>query len=130
MGEASEIVRLAFERFNTDDLDGFLELVAPEIELHDVAEIPGSAVYRGRDGIRRWWSTVREPIEELRFEFGHATEADSKVAVVTRAIGRGRGSGAVVDWTFSTVWGVHDGLIDWASLEKPLPVGPLAVAAE
>jgi hypothetical protein len=25
---------------------------------------------------------------------------------------------------------VHDGMIDWASLEKPLPVGPLAIAAE
>jgi ketosteroid isomerase-like protein len=113
VGEVSEIVRLAFERMNADDLDGFLKLVDPEIEFHDVAEIPGSTVYRGHDGIRRWWSTVKEPMEELRFEFGHATEADSKVAVVTRAVGRGRGSGAAVDWTFSTVWGVHDGLIDY-----------------
>jgi ketosteroid isomerase-like protein len=97
VGEASEIVCLAFERLNADDLDGFLKLVDPEIEFHDVAEIPGSTVYRGYDGIRRWWSTVKEPMEELRFEFGHATEADSKVAVVTRAVGRGRGSGAAVD---------------------------------
>jgi ketosteroid isomerase-like protein len=113
VGEVSEIVRLGFERFNDDDLDGFLELLAPEIEFHDVPEIPGSTVYRGPDGIRRWWRTVKEPLEELRFEFGHATEAGSRLAVVTRAVGRGRGSGAAVDWTFSTVWGVHDGLIDY-----------------
>jgi ketosteroid isomerase-like protein len=113
VAEVSEIVRLAFERLNDDDLDGFLKLMHAEIEFHDVAEIPGSTVYRGHDGIRRWWSTVKESMEELRFEFGHATEAGAKLAVVTRAVGRGRGSGAAVDWTFSTVWGVRDELIDY-----------------
>jgi ketosteroid isomerase-like protein len=33
-----EIVRLGFERFNADDLQGFLELCDPEVEFHDVAE--------------------------------------------------------------------------------------------
>ena len=33
-----------------------------------------------------------------------------KIAVVTRAVGQGRGSGAEVDWTFTTVWGLRDGL--------------------
>jgi ketosteroid isomerase-like protein len=109
----AEIVRLGFERLNSNDLEGFLELADPEIELHDVPEIPGSTVYRGHDGIRRWWATVTEPMEELRFEFGEVTEGREKIAVVTRAVGRGRGSGAEVDWTFTTVWGFRDGLISY-----------------
>jgi uncharacterized protein len=113
MAQAAEIVRLGFERLNANDLEGFLELADPEIELHDVPEIPGSTVYRGHEGIRRWWATVTEPMEELRFELGEVTEGDERIAVVTRAAGRGRGSGAEVDWTFTTVWGVRDGLITY-----------------
>ena len=113
MVQAAEIVRLGFERLNADDLEGFLELAAPEIELHDVPEIPGSTVYRGHQGIRRWWATVNESMDELRFEFGEVTEGDGRIAVVTRAVGRGRGSGAEVDWTFTTVWGLRDGLISY-----------------
>jgi ketosteroid isomerase-like protein len=78
-----------------------------------VPEIPGSAVYRGHDGIRRWWSTVTESMDELRFELGEVTTGDEMIAVATRAVGRGRGSGAEVDWTFTTVWGFRDGLISY-----------------
>ena len=83
----------------------------PEIRFQDVPQIPGSTVYRGHEGIRRWWAAVKEQLEELRFEFGEVAERGEKVAVVTRAVGRGRGSGAEVDWTFTTVWSVRDGLV-------------------
>jgi uncharacterized protein len=111
MSQGADIVRRSFERFNADDVDGALELMDPEVQFHDVPEIPGSTTYRGHEGIRRWWATVKEPMEELRFEFVDVTEGEEKLAVVTRAVGRGRGSGAEVDWTFTTVWGVRDGLI-------------------
>jgi ketosteroid isomerase-like protein len=111
MSEGADIVRRSFERFSADDVDGVLELMDPEVQFHDVPEIPGSTTYRGHEGIRRWWATVKEPMEELRFEFVDVTEGEEKLAVVTRAVGRGRGSGAEVDWTFTTVWGVRDGLI-------------------
>ncbi len=111
MSEGADIVRRSFERFSANDVDGVLELMDPEVQFHDVPEIPGSTTYRGHEGIRRWWATVKEPMEELRFEFVDVTEGEEKLAVVTRAVGRGRGSGAEVDWTFTTVWGVRDGLI-------------------
>ena len=113
MANLAEIVRLGFERLNSNDLEAFLELADPEIELHDVPEIPGSTVYRGHDGIRRWWSTVTESMDELRFELGEVTTGAERIAVITRAVGRGRGSGAEVDWTFTTVWGFRDGLISY-----------------
>jgi len=70
VGEAAEIVRQSIECFNADDIEGFLELFDAEMEFHDVPEIPGSTVYRGHEGMRRWWTTVKEPLEELRFELG------------------------------------------------------------
>ena len=93
MGEAASVVRRSFELLNADDLEGALALMDPEIRFQDVPQIPGSTVYRGHEGIRRWWAAVREPLEELRFEFGEVAERGEKVAVVTRAVGRGRGSG-------------------------------------
>jgi ketosteroid isomerase-like protein len=111
MSQGADIVRRSFERFSANDVDGVLELMDPDVQFHDVPEIPGSTTYRGHEGIRRWWATVKEPMEELRFEFVDVTEGEEKLAVVTRAVGRGRGSGAEVDWTFTTVWGVRDGLI-------------------
>jgi ketosteroid isomerase-like protein len=110
VSEGADVVRRSFERFSANDVDGALELMDPEVQFHDVPEIPGSTTYRGHEGIRRWWATVKEPMEELRFEFVDVTEGEEKLAVVTRAVGRGRGSGAEVDWTFTTVWGVRDGL--------------------
>jgi hypothetical protein len=111
VSQAADIVRRGFERFNANDIDGLLELMDPEVEFHDVPEIPGSTTYRGHEGIRRWWTTIKEPLEELRFEVEALTEGEDKLAVVTRAVGRGRGSGAEVDWTFTTVWGVREGLV-------------------
>jgi len=42
VSEAAEVVRRAFERANVDDADGLAALCDPEVELTDVAEIPGS----------------------------------------------------------------------------------------
>jgi ketosteroid isomerase-like protein len=60
VSEAADLVGRSFERLSADDIDGVLELMDPEIELHDVPEIPGSTVYRGHEGIRRTWATVKE----------------------------------------------------------------------
>ena len=113
MSEPTAVVRLAFDAVNGGDVEGLLALCDPEIELTDVPAIPGSTTYRGRDGIRRWFGTVREVMDELRFEFGEATEAGNAVVVETTARGVGRDSGAPVEWTFWTLWRVRDGLIDY-----------------
>jgi ketosteroid isomerase-like protein len=76
-----------------------------------VPEIPGSTIYRGHQGVRWWWKTVKEPLGELRFD--ELRKGGERISVETRAFGRGRESGAEVDWTFTTVWGVRDGLIHY-----------------
>jgi ketosteroid isomerase-like protein len=111
MGEAADVVRSAFERFNAGDLDGMAELLDPDVEFHELPMIPGSGTYRGPDGVRRWAETVVEPIEELRFEFEDADERGEWIAVRTFIDGRGRGSGAEVQMRMSTLWRVRDGVI-------------------
>jgi ketosteroid isomerase-like protein len=106
-----EVVNRAIERFNAGDLDGFVALFAPDAEFHDVPEVPGSTTYRGHDGMREWATTVLEAMDGLRFEISDPAESGDAVAVRTRAVASGRGSCVAVDWTFTTVWRVRDGLI-------------------
>src|SRR5437867_3181828 len=111
MGEPSDVVRLSYERFGGGDIDGFIDLCSEDIRMHDVPEIPDSDWYEGKDGIRRWAESVMQALENVRFDALETIEDGEYVAVVTRARGTGVDSGIGVDWTFTTVWGVRDGLI-------------------
>jgi ketosteroid isomerase-like protein len=102
--ENLEIVRLAYERLNGGDIDGFLDLSAPDIEFRDLPQLPGSGVFIGHDAVRSWYAKLVEAFEALRFEVeGTLEAADDRVVVMNRASGRGRGSGAKVELTFSAV---------------------------
>lgn len=76
-------------------------------------EIPGSGIYRGRDGIRDWLQTVREISDDLQLQIWDLAERQEAVLVETSAEMSGRASGAEVDWRFWTVWRVRDGLITY-----------------
>jgi ketosteroid isomerase-like protein len=53
---------------NRGDLDGLLELTAEDVEFTSlVAEAEGTT-YRGHDGVRTWWDTVRGEFDEVRWE--------------------------------------------------------------
>jgi ketosteroid isomerase-like protein len=113
LGEASDLVRAAFERANSNDPAGLAELCDESVEFHDVAEIPGSATYRGHDGIRDWLGSVREVSGDIEFLIGDIEEHGDTVIVETSAQMQGRASGAEVAWRFWTVWRVRDGLITY-----------------
>ncbi len=111
MGEAADRVRAAFERANANDPDGLAALCAESVEFHDVPEIPGSATYRGHDGIRSWLRTVHEISDDLQLHICQLEERGDAVLVETSAEMSGRASGAEVGWRFWTVWRVSGGLI-------------------
>jgi ketosteroid isomerase-like protein len=50
----SDTVRAAFERFNTKDFDGALDLFHPDAELADL--LREGVTHRGRDVIRELWT--------------------------------------------------------------------------
>ena len=111
MGEAADLVRAAFERANANDPDGLAALCTEDVVFRDVPEIPDSATYRGRDGIRQWLRTVRESSDDLHLRIGELEERGDVVMAETGAQMHGRSSGAGVEGQFWTVWRVRDGLI-------------------
>jgi ketosteroid isomerase-like protein len=109
--ENLEIVRLAYERLNAGSLDGFLELCVAEIEFRDLPALPDAGVYIGRDAVRRWWAQMLDSFEEgLRFEADQVIDAgDDRVVLANHGVGRGRGSGATVEMSFSSVLTLSEG---------------------
>ena len=111
MGEATDLIRLAVARVNEGDIDGVVELCSPRVRFQDVPEIPGSQLYEGRDGIRRWAEGVREVGEDLRFTLWEVEERGDAVLAETSAEMTGSRSGAEVGWRFWAVWRVRERLI-------------------
>ena len=109
MSEAADLVRRAFELANANDPDALAAICDPEIEFHDVPEIPGSTTYRGHDGVRNWLRTVHEISDDLELQIWEIDEDGNSVLVETSAEMHGRASGAEVAWRFWTVWRVRDG---------------------
>ena len=99
-----EIVRLAYERLNAGDIDGFLQSCATDYEFRDLPALPGSGVFIGHDAMRGWYAKVVDAFEDLRFEVEEFIDTTGDhVVLVNRATGHGRGSGATVELAFSTV---------------------------
>jgi ketosteroid isomerase-like protein len=105
-----ELHRRLIEAFNARDIEEFIALSDPSIELHAVfSEIGG--IYQGHDGLRTWarevedaWGDERRIEPEAYFDLGERTLAFNGLR------GRGRQSGAEVAMRYAQVVRWRDGL--------------------
>lgn len=74
-------LQVAFAALNEGDLDGFLALVTEDVEFTSmVAEAEGTT-FRGHEGVREWWRTVRGAFEEVRWELLEARDYGDRAVV-------------------------------------------------
>ena len=111
MGEAADVVRLATDRLNDRDVDGFVELCSKRIRFQDVPEIPGSRLYQGPDEVRQWAEGILDIAEDFRFTYWDKVERGDAVMFDTSIDVTGASSGAELGWRFWTVWRVKEGRI-------------------
>ena len=116
--ENVEVVRNAFQAFNSRDVDGFLEGVEPDLVTDWSRAVgPERGIFRGREQVaqfvRSWWDAFDESaiiVDEL-------IDAGDHVVAVFHGRQRGRGSGAVVEGRGSVlVWSFRDGRVVSATL--------------
>jgi ketosteroid isomerase-like protein len=63
-----DLAEAGFGALNSGDLDAFLALTAEDVEFTSmVAEAEGTT-FRGHDGVRAWWETVRGAFEDVRWK--------------------------------------------------------------
>jgi ketosteroid isomerase-like protein len=108
--ENVEIVRRVNTAINSEDMDRVLALLHPEFETVVGPELsPEPDAYRGHDGVRRYFDSFREAMEQIRFEPARFREAGGSVVVALRLTARGRSTGIHVEQRLGQVWTIDHG---------------------
>jgi ketosteroid isomerase-like protein len=112
---AAAVVRALFERVNAGELDGAIELLAPDavfVVPPDASAEPDT--YRGHDGARRYFSGFDGVLDEVRFELLDLEQVtDDTVLAAAKLRGRGTTTGIPVEQETFVVLRVRDGLVSW-----------------
>lgn len=106
-----DVARAFTEAFNAGDMDALLACCDPEIEFHSTFAAVSGAVYRGHDGMRRWYRDLIEAWQEIRSTPEAFFDLGEHVLVFTPIGGRGRHSGVEADVPIAAVARVRDGLL-------------------
>jgi ketosteroid isomerase-like protein len=110
--ENVELALQGYEAWNRGDLQWLLDHVAPDYEFRTTQLFPDmEAVYRGRDGLREFWNTFREPWESLAVEIERIEAVgEDRVLALYRFRGLGR-DGVEVTLPFANLLTIKDGLL-------------------
>jgi ketosteroid isomerase-like protein len=106
--------RRGMEAYSRGDYDAALAGFDPHIEwtVH-ASVVPDAATYHGHEGVRRFWESWEEAISGMALEVEECRlVAKDRVLAVTRAHGKGAGSGAPVEsGRFAQIADFQDGLV-------------------
>jgi ketosteroid isomerase-like protein len=91
-------IRAGYGALSAGDVDAWLETLDPEIELRTSGAFPDIApIYRGYDGMRKFWDEIRAPWEWFHLDPERILEGEGCAAVAVRFRVRGAGSGVVTE---------------------------------
>ena len=111
--ENVKLVRRTIELWNCRDVDAALDIAADDIAMDWSNSIgPAKGVHRGKEGVRKFWTSFLEAFEAMHWDERETIELDSsQVLVVTHFQARGRGSGIEVDASGAQLWTVREGKV-------------------
>jgi ketosteroid isomerase-like protein len=123
--ENAATVRRILEAFNTEDIERILVFADPEVEVEIPPELSAEPdVYHGHDGMRRYWESFQEVMEDIRFEAGRLWHVDEVVVVVMHLTAKGRHTAIPVEQRVAGVWTMRGGRVTriraYASLSEAL----------
>jgi ketosteroid isomerase-like protein len=107
-----ELLRRWFEAFNARDIEAVIALSDPSGVLISTFAAVSGAVYRGHDGMRRYFGDLAEAWgDDLRLEPEAYFDLGEHTLTFSVAQGRGRHSGAEVEMSHAQVVRWRDGLV-------------------
>jgi ketosteroid isomerase-like protein len=100
-----DLVRNGFEALGEGGVEGLLPFIHPEFE---VTTPPGLAAepdtYRGPEGIRRYFDSFYEAMDEVRFDATDFIPVGERVVVPMTLRARGRTTGIVAEQELVQIW--------------------------
>jgi ketosteroid isomerase-like protein len=111
--ENVEVVRRTLEAYASGDNETALAMLDPAVVI-DWTTRPDGGVFRGREGVVEAMRTWTGTFEDWTFEPKGIIDADDCVLLVSREIGRGKGSGVEIERTGASVITLRNGkIIHW-----------------
>jgi ketosteroid isomerase-like protein len=111
MSTNSELLLAAYDAWNRDDCDAWLELLHPDAEIRTSGMFPDLAdVYRGHRRAGKFWRQLREPWEVFHIDVERIEEEGDSAAAAIRFRAKGVDSGVEVDMRFGMAIRVRDGV--------------------
>jgi len=105
-----EIVRQGFEAFNSGDMGRILAFAHPDFEAVVPPELSAEPdTYRGHDGIRRYFQSFQDAMDEIRFHPERFWDVGQSVVAVVRLTAKGKQTAIPVEQRISQVWTIRDG---------------------
>lgn len=110
MGENAEIVRQGFEALSSGGVEAMLPMIDPRFEVTTPASLAAEPdTYRGHDGLRRYFDSFYDAMDEVHFEPHEFREVGERVVVPFTLTARGRTTGLAFDQSAVMSWLVRDG---------------------
>jgi ketosteroid isomerase-like protein len=110
--ENVEIVRRTFDAYNRGDLEGMLDHLSPEFEMHTTGRFMDTqGVHRGHEGWIEFWNTFHAAWESITVSIERIEDLGDRVLVLGTFHGRGRGSGVEASVEAAWLVTISDGLV-------------------
>ena len=108
-----EVVRRAHAALNAGDLDELVVLCDADFQLDMSDRVFNPATYHGHDGIRQFYSEVRDVWERYVWEPEELRDEGDIVVALIRTQARGRESRLEIERKTAMIWAVRDGKALW-----------------
>ena len=107
-----ETIHTAYEAWSRRDVGALLEVVHPDAEARPIlgANI-GASVYRGREGLREWFTDLHQEWETFQTRVTRIHERGDRAVLTIDLHARGRASGVVIDTDMYHLVELRDGMI-------------------
>ncbi len=119
------LVQGGFEALSEGGVEALLPFLHPEFEVTTPANLAAEPdTYRGHEGVRRYFASFYDAMDEVRFEPREFREAGGRVIVPVTLTARGRTTGIEARQEFVMTWTLRDGkalrVEAFATLEEAL----------
>ena len=111
--ENEQLARRAYDAFTRGDVEAFATLLHPEVEFESLILEMEAGTYRGLDGAREYFHSLREVFPDWSVEITQLRDLGDKVMIESRALATGKGSGVRTEQRFWQVAAVRKGRITW-----------------
>jgi ketosteroid isomerase-like protein len=105
--QVQAVAEAAYAAVNAGDYEAFVALVAEDVEFTSLVAEAEGATFRGHEGVRDWWETIRGAFEDGRWELLETHPAGNRGVARVRIAGRL--SGVPVEQTMWQAVELRDG---------------------